>query len=127
MQTYCLNTKKMCDKCDNLLKLFEVINEANIKAGDTFQVTRLAPLLSELRSGVFFSLPADEQITRLGAQCEAYVGRGEIMWRLVDQGFLPSDFGDTMKIGFWRYVISLDIPEAEKNFFIENLARLLKK
>jgi len=109
-----------------LIELFETINEANNRAGYVFQVIRLNPLLSLLQSGDFFNLPYKEQVFRLATQCEDYVGKGEIIWGLIDHGWLPEDFPKKMQITIWLYFLSLDLPETSKEFYKEQLARILK-
>lgn len=110
-----------------MVKIFDQINDANIRFGWNFGVESMASFLNNLRSGELFNRSPQEQVESIGSVCEAYLGRGELIWGLIDGGFLPSGFADGMQIAVWRYFLTLDISEDQKDIFREYLTQRLGK
>jgi hypothetical protein len=58
---------------------------------------------------------------------EAYLGRGECIWGLIEKGLLPKGFADDMQIAIWRYYLSIAISEDTKEWLKKKLSERLAK
>ena len=110
-----------------ILNIFNRIADAYAECGPQNYHKDLAQFIGELESGVFFDKPEKDQFGTLDWYEEAYLGRGECIWGLIDRGCLPKEFADDMQIAIWRYYLSLDISEETKEWLNRKLAACLAK
>lgn len=113
---------------ERLTRVFERINDAYIEAAKgRYGDENLASFVDKLRSGTFFELPEERQIGGLDWYDQAYLGRGECLWGMIDKGLLPKGFADEMRIAFMMYYLTMhSISETRKVGIRKQLAELMR-
>lgn len=113
---------------ERLIGVFESIQTAYAKTKGRYKDDNISSFLEKLHSGEFFDLTEERQIGGLKWIWEAYLGRGECLWGMIDAGMLPKGFDNEMRIAFMRYYLTMTtISDSRKSGIRKQLAELIKK
>jgi hypothetical protein len=113
---------------ERLIDVFGRIDEAYAKTGGKYKDENITSFLEKLRSGQFFELSEERQIGGLKWFENAYLGRGECLWGLIDSGMLPKGFDDEMRIAFMMHYLTMNsISENQKSRIRMQLAERIKE
>ena len=112
---------------ERLINIFEQINDAKARCGEKYIDKDLDLFVNELRTGAFFELSDESQMSVLHWYDEAYLGKGDLITGLIHVGVLPKEFAIGMRISYLSYYLMLDIPEDRKECIRRQLAEILKE
>ena len=110
-----------------IIEIFEAISSAYHNCGSKYVNKKIDAFLNDLKTGEFFELPTESQISILNWYCEAYLGRGDLVWGLIEKGGLSKEFPSKMQIGVWLYFLTLQISEKQRTSISEYLERSIKQ
>lgn len=113
---------------ERLANVFERIHEVYVNSNGRYHNENIERIVRDMQSGEFFDLPEDRRISTLDWFEHALLGRGEILWGIIDCGLLPLQFADEMRLAYMMYFLTLDcFDEEHKDRLRKRIAEILNK